>query len=187
MDTKFRNMLVALIALSTFTFSLAMVVFAEEDQARAIYKLAQENAETNYKAARARCDALGGHPKDVCIAEAKAEEKRSKANAQAQYENTPKAKMKARIELAEADYSVAKEKCNAHTGNAKNVCIKEAKAAYTKAKVDAKSSKEMQDLKSDAVQEKRDADYKVELEKCDSLGGAAKEGCVASAKLKYGK
>lgn len=180
--TNLRKLAAVLIA-----FNFALAAYAATDQAKANYKLAKENAEAAYKAARARCDALSGNPKDVCIAEAKAQEKRSKANAEAQYENTAKAKMKAKIMAADADYSVAKEKCNAHTGNAKDVCIKEAKASYTKAKVDAKSSKEVEEIKSDAAQEKYDADYKVELQRCNSLAGPSKDACVAAAKSKYGK
>jgi len=172
---------------SLLIFNFAVVLYASDDVAKANYKVAKENAAAAYKAARARCDALRGKPRDICIVEAKAEEKRTNANAEAQYENTPKAKMKARIAIADADYSVAREKCNAQSGYAKNVCIKEAKAAYEKAKVDARSSREIEKIKSDSTQEKSDADYKVAIEKCDSLAGPSKEACVAAAKSKYGK
>jgi hypothetical protein len=39
----------------------------------------------------------------------------------------------------------------------------------------------------DAAEDKRDADYKVAIEKCDALAGAAKDGCVRDAKTRYGK
>jgi hypothetical protein len=42
---------------------------------------------------------------------------------------------------AEADYDVAKEKCDDQSGNAKDVCKKDAKAAFTSAKADAKSTR----------------------------------------------
>ena len=35
--------------------------------------------------------------------------------------------------------------------------------------------------------EKRDASYKVEMEKCDALAGDTKSACVANAKAKFGK
>lgn len=157
------------------------------EAAKANYKVAKERATATYKAARARCDVLSGNQKDVCLEEAKAVEKISKADAQAQYENTPKAKMKARLVKADANYAVAREKCSAHSGNAKDVCIKEAKAAQTNEKADAKSSKEIGEIKSDAEQEKRDAEYKVAAEKCGSLAGPTKDACIATAKSKYGK
>jgi hypothetical protein len=165
----------------------ATVAPAATDEAKATYKAAKDSAAATYKAARTECDTLKGNPKDVCIAEAKAAEKRSKAEAEAQYKNTPKEHMKARIAAADADYSVAKEKCSAESGNAKDVCMKEAKAAHTKAVVDAKSSEKIGEVKAEAKEDKGNADYKVAIEKCDSMAGPAKDACVASAKSKYGK
>ncbi len=39
------------------------------------------------------------------------------------------------------------------------------------------------DVRRDAMQDKRDADYKVAVEKCDALSGAAKSSLRAVAKL----
>jgi len=39
----------------------------------------------------------------------------------------------------------------------------------------------------DANQDKRDADYKVAAEKCDTMSGDAKSSCIANAKAHYGK
>jgi hypothetical protein len=38
-----------------------------------------------------------------------------------------------------------------------------------------------------ATEEKRDADYRVAIEKCDALVGAAKDACVRDARMRYGK
>jgi len=43
------------------------------------------------------------------------------------------------------------------------------------------------DARQEATQDKRDADYKVAIEKCDALSGPAKSTCVSDAKLRYGK
>ena len=126
-----------------------------------------------------------GSRKNLCVAEAKAAEKRAKARAEADYENTPKAREKAVIADAEATYMVAKEQCATKTGNDKDVCVKAAKAAETKAKADAKAARQTTVAKADAKDTKRDADYKVAREKCDPLTGAAKDKCVADAKAKY--
>lgn len=160
---------------------------AATDAEKAAYKEAKDSATATYKTARAQCDAMKDNQKDVCVAEAKAAEKRSKAEAEAKYKNTPKARMNARIAGFDADYAVAKEKCSAHSGNAKDVCVKEAKAVHTKAVADVKASKEISDVKSDTKAEKSEADYKVAIEKCDAMSGPAKEACVASAHSKYGK
>ena len=149
------------------------------------YKAAKDRAAEQYKAAKAQCDGMSGNDKDVCIAEAKAAEKKAKAEAEAQYKHTDKAAAEARIAAAEADYDVAKAKCGAKKGNDKDVCIKEAKAAETKAKADAKATKKIASAKEDAREDKMDAEYKVAVEKCDSLSGAAKSDCVNAAKAKY--
>ncbi|KAF3999599.1 hypothetical protein HAV38_05060 [Glaciimonas immobilis] len=178
--------------LKTLFFSVATFGFttgapAATDTAKTTYKAAEDSATATYKASRAKCDALSGNPKNVCIEEAKATEKRSKAEAEAHYKNTPKAYMGARIEAADGDYAVAKEKCNAFNGNAKDTCAKEAKAAHTKAVVDAKSNKEMNEVQTKATMDKRDADYDVAITKCDSLAGSAKDSCVATTRAKYNK
>ena len=76
--------------------------------------------------------------------------------------------------------------------------MKEAKAALVKGKADAKvdrvaadTSKEaattQAEARKDASADKREAEYKVAIEKCDVLAGAAKDSCVSSAKSRYGK
>ena len=92
-----------------------------------------------------------------------------------------------RVAQAETTYAVAKERCDDKAGNAKDVCVQEAKAAETKALADAKLGKVVGAARTDAAQDKRDADYKVQLEKCDALAGDAKTGCVATAKSTFGK
>jgi hypothetical protein len=177
--------------------------FAGSVQAAAVitkseYKAATQRAEASYKVEKKRCDSLAGNAKDVCQAEAKARKMRAEAEAKAAYKNTRSARYDQHVANAEADYLVAKEKCDDQTGNNKNVCVKEAKAARTKAEADAKAQRKSGDAQSearketnaarrDAVVEKRDADYKVELERCDSLAGSAKDICVEHAKQKFGK
>ena len=84
-------------------------------------------------------------------------------------------------------YSVAKEMCDAKTGNDKDVCVKEAKSAHTRAKADAKMTKDISDAKKSANDDKRDAEYNVANQKCESLTGDTKASCVSQAKAKYGK
>lgn len=67
------------------------------------------------------------------------------------------------------------------------MCVKEAKAVEAKALADAKLGKEIGEARKNAADEKRDADYKVAIEKCDALAGDAKTGCVTAAKAKFGK
>ena len=157
-----------------------------------------KNAEAQYKTDKAACDGMSGNAKDICSEDAKGKEKVAKAEAEAAFQNTPKAREEARVARADATFSVAKEKCDDVTGNAKDVCVKEAQAAHVKAKADAKvdrvasdtqkvASEKTADARKDAAEDKRDADYKVAIEKCDSLAGDAKDTCIKDAKARFGK
>ncbi|HVO90376.1 MAG TPA: hypothetical protein VMV45_17700 [Casimicrobiaceae bacterium] len=162
------------------------------------YKAEKEKAEAQYKQDKAQCDGMSGNAKDVCVQEAKGKEKIAKADAEAAYKNTDKARYEARVARADADYDVAKEKCDDLKGNDKDVCVKQAKAQHTRAKADAKVAKtanetshdaavKTADARRDAAEDKRDAEYKVAAEKCDAMSGAAKDQCVKNAKARYGK
>lgn len=160
--------------------------------------IAIKNAEVQYRTDKAACDRLSGNAKDICVEEAKGKEKVAKADAEAAFANTPKAREKARVTRADADYEVAKEKCDDLSGNAKDVCMKEAKAKHVQVTADAKVDRVAADkrremasataeAKRDAAEDKRDASYKVSIEKCDSLSGTAKDNCVRDAKARFGK
>lgn len=162
------------------------------------YDAAIKNAEAHYKADKDACSSRGGNAKDICLAEASGREKIAKAEAEAAYKSTPKAREDARVARAEANHNVAKERCDDLSGNAKDVCNKEADAMLVRAKADAKvdrvaadtsdeSAAKQMDARRRAAEDKRDADYKVAIEKCDALSGPAKSTCVSDAKLRYGK
>jgi hypothetical protein len=161
---------------------VAQFALAAPIQKRTDYSGAVDRASAVYKDARAKCDALKDNPKDVCVAEAKAAEKRAKAEAEANYMGTVKARTDARIANADAAYMVASAKCDAQTGNEKNVCLTEAKAKQTKAIADAKANKTAANAHAAAREDTRDAEYKVALAKCDAQSGTAKDTCVNSAK-----
>jgi hypothetical protein len=51
---------------------------------------------------------------------------------------------------------------------------------------DAKAAQKGTEARMDANKDKRDADYKVAAEKCDTMSGDAKDSCVKAAKARYG-
>ncbi len=178
------NTLVAAVA-STVCLTLACPSLAATTKAE--YNAEKDRNAATYKGAIEPCKSLSGNPKDICEAEAKATQKKADAMAEADYKATPKARQDAADTAADADYDVAKQKCDAKTGNEKDVCVKEAKAVQTKAKADAKVAQKTSVARKDASDDKRDADYKVAMEKCDGLAGTAKDGCQKNAKASYGK
>lgn len=162
------------------------------------YAMAKTNADAQYKTDKDACSSQSGNAKDICVADAEGKHNVAKADAEAAYENTPKAREDARLAHAQWKYGVAIEKCDDLAGNPKDVCVKEAKAALVKGKADAKvdrvaadTSKEaatkLGEARTEANADKREAEYKVAIEKCDALAGPAKDACVGSAKVQYGK
>jgi len=192
------KLMISLLAAAGIAFAGAANAADSKTMSRDAYKADKDKIEAQYKADKERCGSMSGNAKDVCQAEAKGKEKVAKAELEANYKNTDKARIDARMAKADADYDVAKEKCDDLSGNQKDVCVKEAKAAHTKAKSDAKiakvdsktahaSAEKRSDVRQDAREDTRDAQYKVAVEKCDAMTGAAKDQCVKNAKMRYNK
>jgi hypothetical protein len=93
----------------------------------------------------------------------------------AQAATTSKADYQAAKTRIKADYSADKSACGSQSGNAKDICVKEADAVKVKAMADAKLGKEIGEARQDAAADKRDANYKVAIEKCDALAGDASD------------
>lgn len=162
------------------------------------YTQAVKDADARYKIDKDACSSLSGNAKDICVAEAKGKDSVAKAEAEAAYRHTPKARENARIAHAQANYNVAIEKCDDLAGNRKDVCVKEAKSELVKAKANARVDRVAADTNKeaatkqteagkDASADKRDAEYKVAIEKCDALAGPAKDACLSNAKAQFGK
>lgn len=151
------------------------------------YNAAKTRIGADFKSDKASCDSRSGNAKDICVEEAKAKEK--VALADLEYKHTGKSvdRNKLLTVKAETAYAVAKERCDDKSGNAKDVCVQEAKAVEVKALADAKMGKEIGEARSDAAATKRDADYKVAVEKCDAMSGDAKASCITAAKASFGK
>jgi hypothetical protein len=103
-------------------------IAAEPALSKAAYKAGQDKIEIQAKADRKACGRLKANAKDICEADAKGKEKVAKAELDARYEPSPEAEREAKDAKAEADYAVAKEKCDNFKGNAKDACVKRAKA-----------------------------------------------------------
>lgn len=188
------------------TFSVSAVA---ENMSKTQYKSHVKNIEAEYKAAKAECDSLAGNASDICVADAKGKKNVAQAQLEASYKPSIKSRYDARVAQADADYSVAIQKCDDKAGNEKDVCVKEAKAAKVHQIADAKAKMKISDANSeandsssdanakatekkaeahkDAAIEKRDADYVVAKEKCDALAGNAKDICMSDAKTRFGK
>jgi hypothetical protein len=164
---------------------------------------------TEYKTDKKGCASLASNAKDICVAEAKGKEAVALAELDNSYKPTLKTQYKVHLSKGQATYDVAKQKCDDLSGNPKDVCVKEAKAALTSAKADAtvqmktsaanttanqkavdanaKASSDNKVVRADAAADKRAAGLKVAEEKCDALASTAKDTCLAAARANFGK
>lgn len=102
------------------------------------YKSMKDKAGADYKAAKAQCGSLKSNAKDICQEEAKVARAKAESDAVAQYKADPKDIRKAREDVADAQYDLAKEKCDDLSGNAKSACKLDAKSAKDAAIADAR-------------------------------------------------
>lgn len=165
---------------------------------KAEFKAGSAQIASDYKSAKDGCKSLSGNAADVCMLEAKGRSSVAEAELKTLYLPSVKNRYKASVIRAEADYAVAKEKCDDLAGNVKDVCVKEAKSVEIAAKADAKTGlkisdangtavKEKSEARRDAAEVKRDAEFNVAKEKCDVYAGEAKVHCMNQAKAEFGK
>jgi hypothetical protein len=196
---------VAALAISVAFSGAAMAQSMSKGQ----YQSEKDGIALQNKSALAACKSLSGNAKDICKAEAAGKEKVAKATLEAKYKPSNQASYKVSLAITDANYSVAKEKCDDLAGNVKDVCLKEAKAAAVAGKADAvaklktadanlkaatttgkaneKADKTAATATKNAVEDKRDADYAVAKERCDAYAKEAKTNCLNDAKARFGK
>ena len=183
----------------TLTIGLVMSTGAmAETMSKDQYKSLETKIDTDYKVAKETCGSLAGNANDICDAEAKGNKNVAMSELEYNYEPTAKTLYKARVAKADADYSVATQKCDDKDGNDEDVCVKEAKAAKTQqtaaaeaqmktTKADAVAVEKSSDARKDAETDMRDANYAVAKEKCDVLADDAKDLCISNAKVQFTK
>lgn len=190
-STRIKIMALAIgLAFGTGTFAQGM--------SKSEYQSGKDKIEAQYKLDKSGCRTLSGNSNDICTADANGKEKVAKADLEASYKPSLRSHYEARVARAETDYAVARERCDDTSGNAKDVCVKEAKAreaiAMADAKVQMKTSdanatagEKAADARRDAANDKLDALYNVAREKCDSSVGYARDACIKEAKARFAK
>jgi osmotically-inducible protein OsmY len=164
----------------------------------ASYRAVTQKAAADYKAATAKCGSMSGNDKDVCMAEARLTRTRTEAKALSQYNNNPTSREKARSNMADAEYDLAKAKCGAKSGADKDDCMNTAKSEHTAALADAKSgatgsstagavgsSAAGSDGSDGGLVDRtntRDPVKSAAVDKCAQQGGDNKTGCLVQTK-----
>ena len=129
------------VAFSATAFAQGTAGNAGRAGERDMKKAEHERIEAAYKADKAKCDAMKGNEKDVCMKEAKGKEKVAKAELDAKENPSDHNRRKVEEAKAEAAYDVAKEKCDGLKGKEKDACQHEAKAKRDEAKAHMKEEK----------------------------------------------
>ena len=173
------TLLVAALAAGSVVYAATM--------SRADYGTEKDRIAVVFKSERSACGEFSGNQKDICKEKAEGKEKVARAQLEYQYSGKPADANKWAVAKADADFGLAKERCDDKAGNPKDVCVQEARSNHTKALADAKLQVKVGDAMKEADDDKRAANYKVAAEKCDSLGGDTKIACLNDAKARFGK
>lgn len=137
MNSKFR-VIAASIALAMASGAQAQQASGTPGASPAGQPSQAELITQQHQAAMDKCNTMKDNAKDICKAEADGQKKIAEAQAKLSERDTPKNRLELGEAKAEAQYKVAKEKCDDQVGDAKNACQKEAKATRDMAMAQAR-------------------------------------------------
>ena len=165
----------------TFLISIATALLAlnactTDSLGDAKYKAAVARAHQDHMLALRDCETFDGDAKSLCRTEAGVAQSKTVATAKAENLGTADALTQAERDNVNADWSLAKEKCNKFGGEAKSECLSKSRATRdaSVAEIEANANKQEMQWKS-AVAE------------CAELGGTYRNTCMAEARAKYGR
>jgi len=141
MTSKYHTLaLLACLAAAVPGLATARLPAKPAPMTKQMYDAEKAKIATEAKTDLKLCDTLKGSRKEVCEVEAKGRAEALKAELEARYKPSPDANQKAKYVTADANFAVAKAKCQALKGDAKDRCMSQAKlareAAIRQAKVE---------------------------------------------------
>lgn len=138
--TVYASLVAALLVSATAWGISAAVDSPRSLMAPSDYNAAKSAIESDARAAIARCSDGDNQARDVCKAEARADERIRKADLEARYRGTVGAQAEAKIARVKARYDVAKAKCSGEHGEGKLACIRAARSEKAREIAAAKDS-----------------------------------------------
>ena len=130
--TIYATLVAALLVSATAWGISAAVDSPRSLMAPSDYNSAKSAIESDTRAAIAKCHDSEGKSREVCKAEARADERVRKADLEARYRGTVGAAADAKIARVKARYDVAKARCGAEHGEARLACIRTARSDKAK-------------------------------------------------------
>ena len=172
------------------------------------YESVKGGIETEFTSTRASCALLPANARGLCRAEARQKYIVATAALEANFKLSKDGSYKSRITIADADYRVARRICHTKAGDAKKLCMKQARAVQIAAKVDAmrmdessnanraviddagarkavREEEERTEARRDSAIDKRRTQYEISRERCEILAPDAKIICVKDSKRRF--
>ena len=143
-------------ALAAVALSLAYAgpLFAADTMGKDAAKSERQRIAADAKAAREKCNSMKANEKDICMAQAKGQERIAKAELAAKQKDTPKNRYDVALAKADMEHNVAREKCDEMKGKDKEACQKDAKTARDNARKQAKSERDAAEGRKDGKAKK---------------------------------
>ncbi len=140
------------------------------------YTAAVARAHEDRMLALRECEKFSGDAKSMCRTEANIARTKTVASAKAENLGTAEALIQAERDNVDADWSLAKEKCNTYGGDTKAECVAKARAA-----------RDASFAEIDTNADKLQAQWKSAVTNCMELAGTYRSTCLAEARAKYGR
>lgn len=194
MNRKISPWLISLAAAVTLAAAGALQV-AHAGIGKDAVKTAQQRIATQAEADAKACRRLQGTARDVCVLQAKAREKIARAELEARVKPGPQAEQQVKEIRADAEYAIARKRCENVTGQAADRCVGQAKAVREAAVRQAKVEKveKLNELKAAAEEPRQERHaqtlaerYKAEKARCGMMG-TERDRCMADLQRRYPK
>lgn len=155
------------------------------------FKAMQQGIEAQARAAHRACGKLGGTARALCETQAEGRARVAKAQLGARREPGPEAERRVKDAQAEADYDVARVRCDAGRRGARKSCIAQAKAAreaaerlamVEKVRAERAGQHEDKDPRADSPKQR----YAAMKAYC-AIQGMERDRCLEEAKRRFHK
>jgi hypothetical protein len=156
--------------------TLALNACTTDSLGDAKYKAAVARANEERMLALRDCEKFAGDTKSMCRTEANIAQTKSVATAKAENLGTAESLTQAERDNVDADWTLAKEKCNAFGGDTKAECLVKARTAHDTSIAEINTNVD-----------KQNAQWKAAVAECSELAGTYRGTCMAEARAKYGR
>ena len=138
-----RSSLYAVLAGACLVGAAALSISAMVEAPRSLmapvdYEQAKRSIESQARLALGRCRGLESLERNICQAQARADERVGKAELEAAYRGTVTAASQAKVVRAKARFDVARARCSESHGGERIACVRSARSEKDKASAEAK-------------------------------------------------